>query len=251
MLAILRRLCLGGIILVAFASAASAGNYADPSGFSLTYPEGWFAITQNQMGDVKDALPQELKNWVTNNKIDLTRVAVVVLRDGEEEFLESVNVVVEMQQLPMNDRSLKQLTNMITQKLQASGIQINNFSANIQKVGTREAIVLEYQTQLPGVPQPLQQKQYMFPGGGKTFIVTCTATIESFEKHQPTFETILASLQIPEPIPQGFNGNNLLRFGLIGAVVGGVVVGLSKLFRKAPPKKRRRRDDDFDDDNDD
>ena len=61
-------------ILLSFGRTALGGEYSDPNGFSFTYPDGWVAITKAAMGDVKQALPAEVKNWVSKNNLDFWTV---------------------------------------------------------------------------------------------------------------------------------------------------------------------------------
>jgi hypothetical protein len=197
MVSIRRRLLLAGLLLATSGGAAFGGTYADPSGFSFTYPEGWTAVTRASLGDVHQALPQEVKDWVAKNNLDLNRVAVVLVRNGGGEFLENLNVVVDKQQIPVDDKTLRQLTDGLPGQYRSMGATVDDVRGRVQKVGSRDAVVVDFRSRLPGVPYPLRQRQVMIPGGGNTYIVTCTARAESFDQHLPTFEKILANFQAP------------------------------------------------------
>jgi hypothetical protein len=236
-----RRSLLIGLILVACGQSAFGGSYADPSGFSFTYPDGWVPVTRAAMGDINQVVPRELKDWISRNKVDLNRVAVTLVRDGRDEFLENLNVVVDAQQIPVDDKTVKKLTDMISQQYGAMGVKVDGVQGRVQKVGPRDAVVVEYQARMPGVPDTLRQRQVMFPGGGKTYIVTCTARVNSFDKYQPTFDRVLASFQVPAPVAQGFDWNRVVMTGLVGGVIGGLIGGLAwvvrRLSSKASPKQ--------------
>jgi hypothetical protein len=231
-----RRFLLVGLILLAWEQSAFGGSYADPSGFSFTYPDGWVAVTRAGMGAVNQAVPREVKSWLSRNKVDLSRVAVVLIRDGRDEFLENLNVVVEGQQLPVDDKTVKKLTDTIAQQYGAMGVKVDGLQGRVQKVGSRDAVVLEYQSRMPGVSDTLRQRQVLFPGGGKTYIVTCTAKASSFDKYQPTFDRVLASFEIPAPVAQGFDWNRVVMMAVVGGVIGGVIGGLAWLVRKLSGK---------------
>lgn len=233
---------IGWIVLVC-GQTAFAGTYTDPSGFSFTYPDGWITVTRAQVGEVNQVIPPEIRNWVNHSNIDLNRMAVVLLRNGQEEFLENINVVVDSQQIPLDDDSLQELNEKLPQQYRAAGATIEDFQARIQKVGSREAMVVEYRARMPGMPETLRQKQVMFPGGGKTYIVTYTATADSFERYRATFDNVLLSFQTPDPLSQGFDWNRVIMMALVGAVIGGLIGGVSwitkKLSKKAGPKQTR------------
>lgn len=237
MVSIRRRFSLVGLVLLACGPAAAGGDYADPSGFSFTYPEGWVPITRAAMGDVNQFLPDELKHWVAKNQLDLNRLSVVLVRDGGDEFLENLNVVVEGQQIPVNDEAVRKLTEMITQQYRAMGVQVADLQGRVQKVGPYDAVVMEYRSRIPGVPDNLRQKQVMLPGGGKTYIITCTAKADSFDSYRPTFEKILASFRVPAPLATGIDWKRVVTAGVVAGVIGGLVGSLAwfgrKLLRKS------------------
>jgi hypothetical protein len=236
-----RRSPLIGLILLTCGQSAFGGSYADPSGFSFRYPDGWIPVTRATMGDLNQVLPGEVKDWISRNRVDLNRLQVVLIRAGRDEFLESLNVVVDNQQIPVNDDTAKKLTSTIAQKYGAMGVKVDDVQGRVQKVGSYDAVVVEYQAQMPGVPETLRQRQVLFPGGGKTFIVTCTAKANSFDKYQPTFDTVLASFQVPAPVAQGFDWDRVETMTVVGGLIGGLIGGLAwvakKFSSKAGPKQ--------------
>lgn len=229
---LLWRFPLLGLILLACGQSALGGDYADPSGFSFTYPDGWIPISRATMNDAAQDMPREMKDWISKNKLDLNRMAMSLVRDGRDEFLENLNVVVENQQIPLDEDKVKEQTSAIEQKYKATGVKIDNFKGSVQKIGANNAVVLEFQSRVPGVSSTLRQKQVAFPGGGKTYIVTCTAKADSFDKYQPVFDEMLASFQVPTPVSQGFDWKQVWHTALIGGIVGGVVGGLAWVGRK-------------------
>jgi hypothetical protein len=227
-----RRLLLVGLIVLAGGEFARGASYSDPSGYSFTHPDDWIAIKGNSLGNVDENLPPETKDWIAKNNVDLSRISMVLLRKGEGEFLENLNVVVENQQIPLDANSVKQLTDAITQQYRQMGVTPEGFEARVEQVGGREALVANYQIRIPGMPDLMRQKQVMFPGGGKTFIITCTAPASTLEEHRSTFDTVLSSFQAPAPVAKGFSFDNMIITGLVGAIVGGLVAALFAIKRK-------------------
>jgi hypothetical protein len=196
------------------------------------------------MANVNQALPQELRDWIAKNNVDLNRVAVMLIRNGREEFLENLNVVVEKQEMPVNANTARQLTDVLTKQYTGMGIKLENLQGRVEKVGSRDAVVVNFQSRPPAVAAPLRQRQVMIPGGGNTYIITCTARADTFDQYLPTFETILASFRAPPPVAKGFDWGRVVSGGVAGGIAGGVIGGLAGIIlwfsRKA---KRERRGD--------
>lgn len=231
MIWIRRGLSLVALLLIT-CSGAFGGDYTDPSGFAFTYPEDWVPLTHSAMSEVNQALPQEVKNWIANNNVDLSRVAVVLVRNGQEEFLENINVVVQEKQIPVNDEAVKRLTESLPKQFESMGVRLDKVQGRVQKIGSRDAVVLDYQSRMPGVAFLLRQRQVFFPGGGNTYIVTCSATVDSFDQHLPTFEKILANFQGPAPVASGFDWSRVMTTGVAAGIVGGLVGGLTVARKK-------------------
>lgn len=243
-----RTLIVGLLLLASSREAALAGSYSDPSGFSFNYPDGWVAVNKAALGDLRQVLPQEVKDWLAKNNANLDRVAMILLRQGQEEFLENLNVVVDGQQIPVNSDSVSKITSILPKQYASMGAQVSDIRVRQETLGTREVIVVDYSARLPTAPFPLRQRQYMIPGGGKTFIVTCTARAETFDRYQATFNEIMTGFQAPAPVSSGFDWGRVGQTALIGGLVGGAaaaLAGVLQLFRKkkpAPtvPEKRSR-----------
>lgn len=242
MIWIRRGLFLVGLLLLTSA-AASGGDYTDPSGFAFTYPEDWVPLTHSAMSDVNQALPQEIKAWIANNNVDLSLIAVVLVRNGHEEFLENLNVVVQKQQIPVDATMVKRLAESMPKQFESMGVSVDNVQGRVQKIGSHDAVVFDYQSRIPGVADLLRQRQVFFPGGGNTYIVTCSAKVDSFDQHLPTFEKILASFQVPAPVASGFDWSRVMTTGVIGGIAGGLVGALKMARRKSSSPAEPQRHD--------
>ncbi len=193
------RISLVGLLLLTCGDFAFGDGYSDPSGFSFTYPDGWVPITRATMNDPNQKIPQEVKNHLAKNKVDFDTVAVMLLHVDRADALDNLNVVVAKQQIPVNDQSVKELFAMLPKQYAALGVKVDNLQVRVQKVGSHDALVVDCQSRHPGSSAPLRQRQVMIPGGGKTYIVTCSAKADRFAKSEPTFDKILASFKVPAP----------------------------------------------------
>jgi hypothetical protein len=208
------------------------GEYSDPSGFSFTYPEGWFVAKSAH--DAKDSIqvPPEIKSWMEKNNVDLGKASVILVRQGDEDFLENLNVVVTNGELAVSEHGLNELLKMLPQQYASIGAQVDHLEGRVQKHGANDTLVVDFQSKLPVVDTLLRQRQVFIPGGGKSFIVTCTGPAAKFGKYVPTFETIVASFKVPAPIGQGIDWVRVLRAGVTFGILGGVIGGLVGLFKK-------------------
>lgn len=233
------RFSLMGLILLACEAVAVGGQYADPSGFSFTYPDGWVPITRAAMGDVDQIVPPKMKSWIAEQNIDLNRIKVILVRDARGAYLANLNFVVLGQQIPVNEQAAKRLTETLVRKYESMGMTVADIKGHVRRYGKRQTIVVEYQVNMPGVPVPLRQMQVVFPGGGKSFLVTCSGAADSFASHRPTFDQILTSVQVPEPLASGPDWDRvaIVAGSAVGAVIGALAVVLIRLSRKSKPKK--------------
>jgi hypothetical protein len=226
-----RRFLFIGLIMLIGGDFARGATYSDPNGFSFTYPAGWMVLNRELMGKLDEGLPAEMKQYIAKNSIDFNKVAVMLVREGSEEFLENLNVVVEQKQIPVNDRMVKQLKETLESGYRQLGMAPDRVDSRIETVASREAIVIDCHARVPGTNVQIQQKQIMLPGGGKTYIITCSANAGSIEKYRPIFDSILASFQAPQPVATGFDWSN--NAGLVGGIVGGLIAALWVMLKSA------------------
>jgi hypothetical protein len=222
-----RTIFLAGLSLLT-AAAAVAGEYHDRSGFTFTYPDGWFAA--GKFENLAN-LPPELASWIKNNHIDLNQVAVVLIHAGHGSFLDNLNVVVVHDEMPLDDASIKEIENGLPRQYRSMGVSIENLESHLRQVGSNKAMVVDYRSRLPGLPLPIWQRQYYIPLAGNTYILTCTATSQSFAASAPVFERIVESfsataLTTPAGALDNFKKDQVLIFGVIGGAVFGMIGAL-------------------------
>lgn len=236
------------LVALAGAAAAQAGDYSDPSGYSLRYPDGWQLINKQNLGNLDATVPQETRDWVAKNGASFNSVALIILRSGRADFSENVNLVVTDGEIPLTDGSVREVSRRLKEAL-----KVTDLNARVGTAGTRAAIIADYSVALPGMAIPLRQRQVSIPGGGKTYLFTCTALPDTFDANSAAFDAITGSFNGPAATSPAGGGQGIvagaLKTGGIGAVIGGTVGGLVWLIRKltggaAPPKraKKRRRD---------
>jgi hypothetical protein len=189
------------LILLSYGTSVFGEDYKDASGFSFTYPDGWILLTAEKFKDATAEIPEETKKWIEKNKIDLGRVKVMLVREpkGQEEFLENLNVVVVKEQLRLDDESVKFLLGAIQKRYETIDAKLEKLKSRVEKVGSCDALVLDYELKLPTSKAASRQRQIYFKGEGKTVIVSFTSSVESFDKYAPKFEKIVESFKLTEP----------------------------------------------------
>ena len=217
---------IAAVLSLISVAAAVGGEYTDPSGFSFTYPDGWFAAAKF----TKANLPAELANWIAKNHVDLSQVAVVLIHAGRGDFLDNLNVVVVHEEMPIDGSSVKQIEDGLPRQYRSMGISVENLDGHIQQIGNNKAIVFDYRSRLPGLGFPISQRQYYLPLAGNTYILTCTAKPDAFAKSENVFETIVESFSVggstAAQAPFGLNMDRTLIFGVIGGAVAGMIGAL-------------------------
>lgn len=226
------RLAIVVATLFCLSSIAAAGEHTDASGFSVKYPDDWTALSSETLAESEELFPQEIKNWLAKNHFDFNRVNLMLMRNGTEDFLENLNVLVGDQQIQINNESVAQLIKVLQTEYGAIGGAARNIRGKIQEIGSSNVIVIEYESELPGASFPLRQRQVYFPGGGKTYIITCTSKSDTFSRYAPVFDEILASVQVPAPTSYGFKWNRLLIMAAVGGAIGASVTVFRKVFGK-------------------
>jgi hypothetical protein len=230
-----RLIAVGAILaLVGSAAAAVGKSYVDPSGFSFAYPDGWVIVAKPGNSLKEAALPPGVQSWVKKTNVDFSKVSVCLIRNGQGTFLENLNVVVGSQQMPMTDSTVKKLSELLPKQYQSMGLTVEKLQARLEKIGKNDVIRVDYQAKYPGMTTPLRQMQIFFSGGGKMYIVTCSARADAFAEPFDTFDTILDSFKVPEPVvvQQGFDYTRMVIMGAIAGLVGGVA-GLVRKFKGA------------------
>ncbi len=205
---------------------AAADEFQHSSGYSFTYPKGWFAVGNPRGLFNSKQFPPEIQEWLRKNNVALSRVSMVLLHQNSGDFMANVNVVVENQQMPMDDDTVKKLLQMLPQQYRSMGATIEDPEARLRKFGANQAIQVQYRMKFPGIATVVQQRQVFIPGGGNTYIVTFSAEADSFSDHSQTFDAIATSFKAPTS-RQG--SSHVLVMAIVGGGVGALVYLVKKL----------------------
>jgi hypothetical protein len=216
---------VASILLLTLPSMTQADEYKDPTGFSFTYPENWVIVNRDT---VWDAIPTHIRNRIDQSEVNIKDIRVMLIRNGQEESLEVLQVCAEQREIPADVKMLKGIEEAITNQYRSLNCNSKIMGSRVQSVNDRNAIVVEVETQVPGLASPAREKQIFFPGGGRTYVITCTALANSAPQHVAALDAILASFRAPAPA--GNRGNSTgtppdpLAIAAFGAIAGPVVI---------------------------
>jgi hypothetical protein len=203
-----RRTAFFSLLALALCAASATGHeYKDPGGFSFTYSDDWFVVKSAALGIKVTDLPPETRSWMSRNKVDFSRMSVYLIRKSGGDSPDTLNVIVNHKEMPATESNLRILRTSFPEQTRAAGMPVDDLDARLQKIGKNEAIVIECKTKVPGVPFPVRNKTMFLPGGGKTYIVTCSGKADTFAEVAASFDEILASFSVPEPVVRADEGN--------------------------------------------
>ena len=223
------------IICVANATYVSAGNYSDPTGYSVTYPDGWTAIPGAGSKIKTTDLPPETQKWLQNNKsFDMSKVSLVIMHKIEEDYTSNVAVTMyEADELPVSDSAAQSVLKGAKTAASSQGISMTESKASVRTFGANKGIYTEYTMLIPSLGYKTRHHQFSLPGGGKTYIFVCSAKESKFDEESGAFQSMLASISVPAPIKAVNNSayESGRTFGrlLVPAIVVAVLV---MIFRK-------------------
>ncbi len=185
------------LLLSGLANSAFCEDYRDKSGFSFTHPKGWLAINGSLKSELIDGgITDTAKDYLKNQKFDFEKIKVLLIRNGQDDFLENVNVVVIDGKLPATQEFADQIVKMLPQQYKQMGMNVDHFKSKLQTFGSNEGVLVD-QRMNPSetVPNALKQRQFYMASQNqdKSYIITYTATPETFKDHVKTFEQVLKS----------------------------------------------------------
>jgi hypothetical protein len=214
-----------GLLLACVVGCASApaGELKSLRGFSLTYPDGWLAASSDQ----RDALTKELKPWLDKvGKLDLSRLAAVIVHPQDDGFVESVNVIVAPGAPKADAEGQQKYREGLVSQFSQVGLAVQNVEVEQATIGGTPALAAHWNVTVPGEKEPVRQWQVVIPGRSQTYIATCSARASEFSQYEPAFRQTIESLKI-DAGPGGlwYSLPGPLRFAIVGGLVG-LLVGV-------------------------
>lgn len=211
-----------------------AAEYTSPAGYTLQIPEGWVAANLEN----RERLPPEVQKYLEDQKLDLKAIDLLVL--GPEEFGQfssNLNVVVTPGQIPVWKMTPEQFQKQATDQYQKMGVTISNHTVRKVNVAERDVFEMNYEATMPWAMEPIRQRQLMIPGGGKTYVVTFTSTLDGYAEDSMVFDAIQKTIRVPVETPSFGNGilSSSIQGGILGGLIGGAVAVFAKFRKKAPP----------------
>jgi hypothetical protein len=211
------------------ACAAQGAEFTSPQGFSLSYPDGWAAMSKDQTSEARKKIQSHFKEV---READLVQVAVMIGEENAKGFAANANVTVGQGRDPYLEKTEAELRQFIAEQYGKVGLAPYDIQVEKIKVGDMDVVSSRFSLKMPAVNEPIRQWQVTVPGPRRTYILTCTSLEADQAKYQPVFAAIVSSFRVtPDPWWQDLLDSGAFRYGVIGGLVGGVVVWL-KLRRR-------------------
>lgn len=226
-------LCIWSLAL-AFPGHVMAERYKSPQGFSLDLPAGWTVTSKEQSQQLENTVKEQLDKA---KQSDPSRMAVAVFDPVNPR--NNINVVVSPRRERIDDANAPgQYGSTLRNGYRQMGFTLEGLTVDRRTFGKHRAMVAEYENDYGtagGGPGKVHQLQAIFPGSGKSYIVTCTAPSEQYATMVPLCTRTLESLDIEAGVFD--NIPPWMRNALIGAVIGALVSLLLGLAKKKRSKQ--------------
>lgn len=223
-------------VLSGSSQVSFAEDYNDPSGFTLSCPEGWMPVSGAIVASKRSSMPAHVVAFLNNSKFDFSKLNVIILNSkADPTFTDNMNVVRLPTRMVVNQRMVSELQKSLPGVLSQSGIRTEGLQVTIQKSVTgRDQIVVNYRSQMPITPHKMAQRITYIPGRTTTFVFSCTSRADQFELSRPAFDAIeqsLKSADLTSPTVEASTGSGISTGGILrGALVGGLVGGVCGAF---------------------
>ena len=209
---------------------ARGAEYTSPQGFSLEYPDSW-KVASKELLKAAEHEAQPLLEKV--GAVDFDQVAVIVLSPTIDKFVENVNVVVASGAPPVDEQAKREYVQGLTEQYSGMGLRPSNVKSELIEVGDRRAISVRLDAVFPGQDEPIRQWQVLVPAGRRLYVVTCSALASDFAQYEPVFSKIVHSLRSKGGLAEFWhNLPTILRYAIIGGLIGGVIGPLVLLAKK-------------------
>ena len=221
--------CLTASLIGLVGYEVGAAEFSSLRGFALEYPDSWCVATSAQ----QDAITSEAGAMFNKlGNVNWNAMAVVIFNPEEDEFAESVNVVVAPGVLPLGEDAGSEIADQVVAQYSSLGIDFDLVKMERTTARGKDALSITADVEMPGFDRPLRQRQVIVPGRTQTYIVTCGAFQEDFEEYEPVFTQVVDSLQVDS----GVGGvwyclPTVIRYAIIGGLVGLAFSVVSSVFK--------------------
>jgi hypothetical protein len=215
-------------------AASAPTSYHSSKGYRFDYPNDWKLASQ----ETYQALEEFADKYM--HGADVSKMDCVVFHPDTTP-LQNVNVVVSDDVLPINQDSVQKMDSELRGQLANTNMTMENLDTRIGHFPGGDAIVAKHITTMTlegGQSIKLWQAQYAFSGSSHTYIITCSSGVDDSSNAMPKFEGLINSFRIDSEPSESASQmwdhlNPAIKYGLIGAVIGGIYGLLKSLFMSA------------------
>src|SRR5579872_1960032 len=225
--------CVGGLIF-ACSLVSATEPFKSTQGFTIIPPDGWTVASKEETRKLGEAAAERVDKL---KQFDLDRMAVVMYDPANPQ--NNINVIVGPSRVPIDESDASdKYRSLLENQYRQMGMSLDGLTVGRKTIGKHDVLSAEYEGDYSRFGQgagKVHQWQVIFPGAGKSFVVTCSSTADQYATLEPSFTHALESMDYEEA--GIFEKSPWLRTGLIGGLVGagvGVIVALTKKKKKPP-----------------
>lgn len=188
------------LAMISVVPIGQCGIHNDSAGFSITLPEAWVAISNPGRRFEPSTSPPELREYLRDNEANIGKINAIFTPAGFMDNRPAISVAVQQGELPINEQGLA----AAIAALKRQGQSVDGLSGRCQRIGANNAIIIDYTIHQSIVPFPIRQRTVWIAGGGKSFSITCAASVDTFSDFAGTFDRAIESFKVT-PVPPGLN----------------------------------------------
>jgi hypothetical protein len=221
---------------------AQTAKFTSLRGFSLNYPDGWVIATKEEQRQLAAQFQSVFEKL---GAVDLDRMAVVVFNPQDDEFIESINVVVSPGRMPLDQNTEIELAHHLVTQFTEMGLAPSLLGTERITFGNHEAFSIRWELADPGGHGRLRQWQVAIPGRNQTYIVTCSAAASEYDRFAPLFSQTINSMEIEAGLGGLWHSlPGWVTNAIIGALIGLLYGIISSLLKKSTRKEEIKDDGD-------
>jgi hypothetical protein len=168
---------------------AWGGEWTSPKGFALTFPDGWKALTDDELNKVLAA-----QKPPADNAPKPPPPEIILVGPAQGNFTAQLNVTLIPQAIAFNAMIEGQLLGQFKAAVFTAGTKIGEIKTGHLDVDKRRAFSMAYEQEAPD--DPVRCWKVYVPGAKQTYLVTCAAKKAQWETVFPDFKKIISGIRV-------------------------------------------------------
>ena len=191
----MNRIIIAYISVICAFSSLNAGQKIDYWGISLTFPDYWIILTdEDKINNI--GLYDSIESIDTNQ--DYTPYSILAANSDKDGFAENIGVRIKKGILLVDSFNKEEYNTLLKNLLARTSIELISLDGKIININHRKSLFLEIELYNTSANTFYKQYQAHIPGESSTYEITCTALDADFNEFVPIFNKVIMSAQITE-----------------------------------------------------